>query len=157
MAQLRVGRTRMLDGSFTIKVDEKGRVKLPSEFRRQIQDRFGDGSFYVTSVKGDCALIYPARAWDDVLQKLSTQPPSRSPVRKFRRATSYYGQPANPDPQGRVLIHPRLRIAAGLEEDVVVVGQQNHLEVWNLKKFTDQLGADPINADDEDYLATLGI
>ncbi|HKY33853.1 MAG TPA: division/cell wall cluster transcriptional repressor MraZ [Candidatus Polarisedimenticolia bacterium] len=147
----------MLDGSFTVKVDEKGRVKVPSEFRRQIAERFGDGPFYVTSLRGDCAQVYPARAWEDVLGRLSTQPPSKPSVRKFRRVTSYYGQMATMDPQGRVLIHPRLREDAEIEEDVVILGQQNHLEVWNLKKFKHTLLADPISEEDEDYLATLGI
>lgn len=147
----------MLDGSFTVKVDDKGRVKLPSEFRRQIQERFGADGFYVTSVRGDCALIYPERAWQEIIQRLSSQPPSRVSVRKYRRATSYYGQPATCDPQGRVLIHPRLRTDAGIEEDVVILGQQNHLEVWNLKRFKETLQSDPLNAEDEDFLASLGI
>ncbi len=147
----------MLTGSFTIKVDEKGRVKLPSEFRRQIEERFGQGDFFVTSVRGDCAQIYPSRAWEDVEQRLAAQPPSKPPVRKFRRATSYYGQMATMDPQGRVLIHPRLRSDAGIEDEVVILGQQNHLEIWNLKRFKETLHADPVTAEDEDYLAGLGI
>lgn len=147
----------MLDGSFTVKVDEKGRVKIPSEFRRLIQGKHGNGDFYVTSVKGDCARLYPARAWQEVLDKISTQPPSKPPVAKFRRATSYYGQRAVIDPQGRLLIHPRLRIDAGIEDDVVILGQQNHMEVWNLKKFKETLHSDPVSVEDEDYLATLGI
>jgi len=147
----------MLDGSFTVRVDDKGRVKLPSEFRRQIQEKFGDGGYYVTSVRGDCALIYPERAWADVLQKLSAQPPSRVAVRKYRRATSFYGQPAGIDPQGRVLIHPRLRNDAGIEDEVVILGQQNHVEVWNLKKFKEALQSDPLNTEDEDFLASLGV
>lgn len=147
----------MLDGSFTVKVDDKGRVKIPSEFRRDMQGRYGDGGFYVTSLHGDCAQVYPVRAWEEILERLAGQPPSKPPVRKFRRATSYYGQPAGIDPQGRVLIHPRLRLKAGLEDEVLIVGQQNHLEVWNLKRFEDSLQSDPVSSEDEDYLATLGI
>lgn len=151
------GRESMLGGSFTVKVDEKGRVKIPAEFRKKIEQKFGDVAFYVTSLKGDCAQLYPARVWAEVLERLSTQPPSKPPVRKFRRATSYYGQAADMDPQGRVLIHPRLREDAGIEDDVLVLGQQNHLEIWNLKKFKETLHADPIGVEDEDYLATLGL
>ena len=147
----------MLVGSFTVKVDEKGRVKIPAEYRRHIEERYGGTDFFVTSVRGDCAQLYPARAWDEVRQRLSTQPPSKPPVRKFLRTTNYYGQLAAMDPQGRVLIHPRLREDAGIEEEVVILGQQNHLEIWNLKKFKETLRADPLSAEDEDYLATLGI
>ena len=147
----------MLDGSFTVKVDEKGRVKIPSEFRRLIQDRFGDGDFYVTSVQGDCARLYPVRVWQDVMDKLNAEPSSKPPVRKFRRGTSYYGQRASVDPQGRLLIHPRLRIDAGLDEEVVVIGQRDYLEVWNHKKFKETMQADPMKPEDEDYLASRGL
>lgn len=147
----------MLDGSFTVRVDDKGRIKLPSEFRRQMVERFGDEAFYVTSVRGDCAHVYPSRAWEQILETLSSQPPSRGPVRKFLRYTGYYGQMATPDPQGRLLIHPRLREAAGIEDEVLILGQKNHLEVWNLKKFKETILVEPVTAADEDYLATLGL
>ncbi len=147
----------MLDGSFTGKVDDKGRVKVPSEFRRRILDRYDDTSFHVTSTDGKCALIYPIRVWEDVLERISTAPPSRRSVAKFRRATSYYGQPASMDQQGRVLIHPRLREAAGIDGEVIVLGQNNHLEVWNHKKFLDDLLGNPLSDEDNDELASLGI
>lgn len=147
----------MLDGSFTVKVDDKGRVKLPAEFRKKIEEKYGSGSFYVTSVRGDCARIYPERAWSEVRQKLSTQPPSKPPVRRFIRATGYYGQMASMDPQGRVLIHPRLRADAGLDSEVVIIGHQTHLEVWNLKRFKGILVSDPVTDQDEDYISTLEV
>ena len=78
----------MLDGSFTAKVDPKGRIKIPSEFRRQVQDEYGVGGFYVTSVRGDYGRIYPTRSWQAVTERLSKQPPSRPQVARFRRASS---------------------------------------------------------------------
>ncbi len=147
----------MLHGGFQVKVDEKGRVKLPSLFRKEFTERFGDGAFYVTSVRGDCAHIYPARAWEEVLTRLSAQAASKPPVAKFRRVTSYFGQVVPMDPQGRLVIPPKLRDAAQIADDVIILGQNNHLEVWNLERFQQTLVADPITAEDEDYLATLGI
>jgi len=147
----------MLDGGFTGKVDDKGRVKIPSEFRRRILDRYGDNAFYVTSADGKCARIYPARVWEDVLERINQVPPSRQPVAKFRRATSYYGQSVTMDPQGRVLIHPRLREATGIDDEVVILGQNNHLEVWNHQKFKDDLLNNPLTDEDSDELAGLGL
>ena len=147
----------MLDGSHVAKIDDKGRVKVPADFRKQIQELYGATSFFVTSVKGDCAHIYPARAWQGIKERIATQPPSRGPVRKYRRATSYYGQAASMDPQGRVLIHPRLRIDAALEEDVLVIGQVDHLEVWNHGRFKESMVKEPLTTEDEDYLAELGL
>jgi MraZ protein len=108
-------------------------------------------------VRGDCAQVYPGRAWEEVLSKLSGQPPSRPPVAKFRRVTSFFGQVVAADPQGRIVIPPKLREAAQIVDDVVILGQVNHLEVWNLDRFQQTLVADPLTAEDEDYLASLGI
>jgi len=147
----------MLGGSFTVKVDEKGRFKVPADFKRLILDKFGEGPFFITSIRGECAQIYPGRAWEEVNRKLDTQPPSNPTVKKFRRATSFYGQSVSMDPQGRILIHPLLRTEAGLTDEVVVIGQNNHLEVWSLKRFKKALLASPFSSEDEDYLAKLGI
>ncbi len=145
----------MLEGSFTVKVDDKGRVKLPAHFRKQIAESYGSTSFYVTSVRGECARLYPEPAWNKVRQRLFTQPPSKPAIRRFIRATSYYGQMASMDPQGRVLIHPRLREAADLDSEVVVTGHQDHLEVWNHKSLRGILTEDPYTDDDEDFISTL--
>src|SRR5436309_15765540 len=102
-------------------------------------------------------MSYPDRAWEEVIPTLGKQPRSRVSVLKYLRSTSYYRQPATSDPQGRLLIHPRLRTDAGIEEEVVILGQQNHLEVWNLKRFKETLQSDPLNAEDEDFLASLGV
>ena len=147
----------MLHGSVTVKMDDKGRVKVPANLRRHIQDRFGAGDFYVTSTKGDCALIYPARAWEEILQKLSSQPPTRPPVKRFRRATSYWGQMASMDPQGRIMIHTRLRADAGLDTEVLLLGQKDHIEIWDHRRFKGTLQDDPVTEQDEEFLATLDI
>lgn len=147
----------MLDGSFTVKVDEKGRVKVPADFRRDLAERFGPGDFFVTSIKADCALIYPSRAWETIQENISKEPPSNDSIRKFRRATSYFGQRASMDPQGRILIHPRLRVEVGIEDDVLIIGQPNHLEVWNRARFRSTLAEDPVTKNDEDYLSSFGI
>jgi len=147
----------MLNGGYTGKVDEKGRIKVPSEFRRRIKDRYDDIAFYVTSTEGKCARIYPARAWQEVLELLEKAPSSMKSASKFRRATSYYGQAASMDQQGRILIHPRLRQKAGIEDEVIILGQNKHLEVWNHQKFQEDLLDNPLNDADNDELARLGI
>jgi len=147
----------MFHGRSSAKLDNKGRLKIPSDFRRAILDRYGEGGFYVTSLKGDCARVYPERAWDDVIQKLKTQPASSRPIQKFQRLTGYYGKMATMDPQGRVLIHPDLREATGLEGDVIVLGRNTYLEVWDHKRFKEVIKEDLVEAEDEDYYAKIDI
>lgn len=147
----------MLNGSYTGKVDEKGRIKVPSEFRRRIKDRYDDTGFYVTSTGDNCARIYPARAWLEVLDILDKAPSSMKSAQKFRRLTSYYGQSASMDQQGRILIHPRLRQKAAIDDEVLILGQNKHMEVWNHKKFQEDLEQNLLTDQDNEELARLGI
>ena len=73
--------------------------------------------------------------WLEVENRLA-QMPSTHPARmKFLDRVNFYGQVAELDPQGRVLIQPRLRDSAQMTGEVDVLGQQNFLEVWNHERF----------------------
>ena len=76
---------------------------------------------------------------------------------KFLRNTSYFGQVASMDRQGRIMIQPHLREAAGIDGEVSVVGYLKYLEVWNHEKFRQQIRAQPFTDDDADRLAQFGI
>ena len=80
-----------------------------------------------------------------------------SAVRKFLDRTNYYGQLADMDAQGRLLVHPLLRSNAELLGDVTVLGYLQYLEVWELDRFRARMDADPYTADDAASLALLGI
>jgi MraZ protein len=147
----------VLYGGFQVKVDEKGRVKLPSDFRRSCIERYGEGPFYITSLRGDCAHVYPGRAWEDVMNKIASQPATQPRIAKLRRYTSYFGQMVTMDPQGRVLVPSVLRERALIKDQVMVLGQKDHLELWNLERFQQTLDSDPITPEDEDFFSTLGL
>ncbi len=112
----------------------------------------------MTSVTGQNVLIYPLHEWEKLEAKL-LEPPKMLPGKvKFLRNTSYYGQLARVDRQGRVLIQPHLREAARVEkEEVDVMGQLNYLEVWNRSRFEKILESDPYTDDDSISLAEIGI
>ena len=146
----------MLRGNYTARIDAKGRLKVPTEFRRLIEEKHGK-DFYITSRDGQCVQIYPLPEWELIEQKVSllgTTDPTR---RRFLDITNYYGQQATMDPQGRVLIHPLLRKSSEVLGDVVVLGYLTYLEVWELDKFKARLLADPLTEADEATLAKLGI
>jgi MraZ protein len=77
--------------------------------------------------------------------------------RKFLDRTNYYGQQAEMDAQGRILIHPLLRKAAGVMGDVAVLGYLTYVEVWELERFEQRLLSDPYTEEDEAAMARLGI
>lgn len=146
----------MLRGNYTARIDPKGRLKVPTPFRRLIEEKYGN-EFYITSVFGDNARIYPLPEWESIERRLlvvGTMDPTR---RRFLDRTSYYGQQTEIDGQGRVLIHPLLRKSADLVGDVVVLGYLSYLEVWESDAFQARLAANPYTEEDEAIIAKLGI
>ncbi|MGE0462239.1 MAG: division/cell wall cluster transcriptional repressor MraZ [Vicinamibacterales bacterium] len=145
----------MLRGNAPAKIDEKGRLKVPNGFRVAIQEEHGR-ELFVTSLKGESVRIYPMPVWLEIERRLA-QVPSALPARqKFLDRVNFYGQVTELDPQGRVLIPPRLRERALMTGEVDVLGQQNYLEVWNHDRFLTRLKED-FTEDDAKALAEYGI
>ena len=146
----------MLRGNYTARIDSKGRLKVPTPFRRLIEDQHGK-EVYITSLVGDCVRIYALPEWEAIEQRLALLPTMDPAKRRFLDRTNYYGQQATIDGQGRLLIHPLLRKSAEVIGDVVVLGYLSYLEVWELEKFQQRLLSDPYPEEDEAAIARLGI
>ena len=143
-------------GSAPARIDDKGRLKVPTLFRPDIQDHRGPDVF-VTSTRGDCVRIYPMSVWLDIERKLSAMPSNHPSRVRFLAAVNYYGQPSELDVQGRIVIPPQLRTSASIVGDVRVFGHIDYLEVWNEERFVNKLHADPLTDDDAMRLAEYGI
>jgi MraZ protein len=121
-----------------------------------IQEAHGR-ELFVTSLTGESVRIYPMPVWMDVEGKLA-QMPSTHPARlRFLDRINFFGQATELDPQGRVLIPPRLRDSALMNGEVDVLGQQGYLEVWNHDRFLQRLNRDPFTDEDARALADFGI
>jgi MraZ protein len=146
----------MFRGSASARIDDKGRLKVPTDFRRYIEERYGTEVF-ITSVLGDSALIYPLPVWEEKEARLQALPSSDPVKARFLERVSYYGQQSELDAQGRVVLPQILRDSAGMEGDVVVSARLDHLVVWNAdrlrKRFTDK----PFTDDDFGYLSERGV
>ncbi len=146
----------MLRGNSPAKIDDKGRLKIPNAFRAVIQEEHGREVF-VTSLSGDSVRIYPMPVWLDIERKLA-QAPSTHPARlKFLDRVNFYGQVAEFDQQGRVLIQTRVRESALMTGEVDVLGKYDYLEVWNHDRFLTKLIREPFTDDDARALADYGI
>lgn len=146
----------MLRGNHPATVDAKYRIKVPTAFRNKIRAEHGDDLF-VTSFSGENLLIYPLGEWVAVEKKLAnvaTMTPAR---RKYINRVNYYGIDTAMDRQGRFLVPALLRESAGIDGEVVVMGQLTHLEVWNHETFRARMDANPLTEDDQQALADLGI
>lgn len=146
----------MLRGNYTARIDSKGRLKVPTIFRRIMETQHGTG-VYVTSLTGENVRVYPLPEWEAIEQRLALLPSMDPARRKFLDRTNYYGQQAAMDGQGRILVHPLLRKSAGIYGDVAVLGYLTYLEVWELDKFQQRLLSDPYTEEDEAAIARLGI
>ena len=145
----------MLWGSYPAKIDEKFRLRLPARFRRDLPETV-ENTYYITSDDGRCAQIYPIPVWERIAQKFQETPRMDPAKLKLQRITSYYGMMSEADPQGRLLIPPELREDAQLSGDVVVIGKNDHLEVWNKQVMTKDVKENPLTLEDRERLAEQG-
>jgi len=145
----------MLRGNYPATVDDKGRVKIPADFLAELR-RLGK-KFYVTSVAGDHARIYPMRAWEEIEKKLAKRSSYNPARQKFLARTNYYGQVVEMDAQGRILIPSILRESAEMKGEVDVQGNLTYLQVWNHARFLDQLNRTPVTAEDIKAFDELGV
>jgi MraZ protein len=150
------GVTSTLRGNYAARIDGKGRLKIPNAFRALIQGQHGN-ELFVTSVTGQHVRIYPMPIWMALEEKLARAPSSHPARLKFLDRINYFGQTGEIDTQGRVVIHPRLRDAAGMTGEVDVLGQFDCLDVWNHERLVAKLQSEPYTDDDARALAQFGI
>ena len=143
-------------GSTSTRIDDKGRLKIPTLFRGLVQARSG-ADVFVTSVKGDSVRIYPIQVWRELEERVLKAPTQHPTLVKFLDRVSYYGQTGELDPQGRVVIPPHLRQKAAIVGEVRVLGRINFLEVWNEERFVNKLENEPWTDDDGLLLSQHGI
>jgi MraZ protein len=146
----------MFRGNHPTRVDEKGRLKVPVEFKRVIDEKYNE-KFYITSLDGKVGQVYPFEEWERIEQKLAALPTFNPTKKKFLSTTGYWGQVVEMDGQGRLLLPQLLRDAAQLKGDVAVVGFQSYLEVRNLEAYRTEIEEQAFTPEDEKTLDDLGI
>jgi MraZ protein len=146
----------VLRGNHAAKIDDKGRLKIPNAFRALVEKQHG-AEVFVTSLTGEYVRLYPMPVWLALEEKLARMPSTHPARLKYLDRVNYYGQTAQIDVQGRVVIHARLRESAGMTGDVDVFGQIDTLDVWNHERFVARLQRDTYTDDDARALAEFGI
>ncbi len=144
----------MFRGNHPAKVDEKGRLKLPSAFK-QLMDAAHVTQFYVTSTDGKSAEIWPLPEWEKREAQLADSSTLDDAVRKYLNLTSYYGQQVEMDNQARLLLPQILRGSARLDAEVTVFGMRTYLEVHNREAFEKSLPENELTAEDRRAMAAI--
>jgi MraZ protein len=146
----------MFRGNHPTRVDEKGRLKVPAEFKRVLDEKYGQ-QFYITSFDGKVAQVYPFEEWERIEQKLAGLSTFNPTKKKFLDRTNYWGQQIDMDGQGRLLIPQLLRESAQIKGEVAVTGQLTYLVVRNLEQYRREIEEDKFTPEDEKTLDELGI
>jgi len=123
-------------GTYTPKLDEKGRFFLPAKYR----DELGAG-LVITRGQDRSLAIYPMATFEAMTQQVAAAPTTLRQVRDFQRMVASSASDEVPDRQGRVTIPAALRTYAGLGKEIVVVGAINRVEVWQPQAWEDYSAA----------------
>jgi MraZ protein len=146
-------------GNPKTKLDDRGRLKMPAEFKSFIERKYGKEftSFYITSRDGKDAEIYPMPEWQQHLGKIFSMPKSLPARKKLLDRYNLYGDRAEMDPQGRLLIPEELRNAGLVNVEVKVSGEGSFLRVTSLQTLRESVSTNPLTPQEDDTLAGYGV
>jgi len=118
-------------GRYDFQMDEKGRVSLPSAFRKEAEGE----RFILLQWEKPYLTLFPENVWQDVQARLlEYRRGDRSAWNHVREITSNAVE-VSPDKQGRILIPAWLQEAASLEGTVLLSGNIDRVEIWNPEKY----------------------
>ena len=123
----------MLLGEFNHSIDEKGRLIIPAKLR----DDLGENFVICNGLEG-CLFVYSQEEWNKFVTELEALPRMSKDARIYKRYFFGSASEGTFDKQGRVLVPPPLRKTANLEKDVVLVGVQDHVEIWDKARWEDE-------------------
>ncbi len=132
-------------GTYTPKLDEKGRLILPAKFRDELA-----GGVVITKGQERCLYVFPMPEFQRISEELRSAPMTHKAARAYSRVFFASAHDEVPDRQGRVTIPVLLREYAGLDRELVVIGASTRVEIWDKQAWETYL------ADSEDDFADIG-
>ncbi len=142
----------MFWGEYTHHLDSKGRLIIPARFRIQLTDQA-----VLTRGLDHNLVIYPQAAWHAVSEQLNQMPFTHPTARALRRLLFSGALELLPDKQGRVNIPPYLRDYAALNGEVLVVGMETFIEIWQPARWHEILKGVSDTLKDGDSLLKLSL
>lgn len=120
----------MFLGTYTPKVDDKGRFFLPAKFRDELVD-----GLVIAKGQDRCLAIFTPEVFQQEAAKAMSASATLRTARNFQRMLAAGASVETPDKQGRVTIPPLLRAYAGLDKEIAVIGAFNRIEIWDLETW----------------------
>ncbi|MGN6242187.1 MAG: division/cell wall cluster transcriptional repressor MraZ [Motilibacteraceae bacterium] len=129
-------RSQRFLGTYTPRLDDKGRLFLPAKFREQLSE-----GLVITKGQERCLYVWSLDEFDRITEQLREAPLTSKDARDYLRVFFAGASDEVPDKQGRVTIPPALRDYAGLQRDVIVIGANTRLELWDSSAWETYLAA----------------
>ena len=129
-------------GEFHQRIDEKGRVTIPTKLRLDLGH-----DFIITRGLDGCIFIYPKEEWSNIIQKYKELPNTKD-TRTFMRTFLSCATETNLDKQGRINITGPLMEWASLNKDVVIIGVNERLEIWSKESWENYISVNKDNLSD---------
>jgi MraZ protein len=134
-------------GKYYYTLDTKGRILIPAPFKEILSSNYSMRLVFVNDEFDHCLCAYPVDEWNQLVEKVKTMPQTLDAVKYYRRRVISSAIECDIDKQGRVLIPSALRLDARLQSEIILAGQGNKIEVWDINEYANV--ADPSKLDNE--------
>ncbi len=130
----KMGNLNGFRGSFSARLDDRGRLRIPAKFLQILQNQ-KNSHLFLTSLNGDHVMAYPIKIWEGIEKRIEQITIFNPDIEEYLSRLSYWGNETEIDSKGRILIPQELRESAGLNEEIVVLGRLNYFVIWNTAQF----------------------
>lgn len=136
----------MFQGAAHLSLDSKGRLAVPTRHRDSLQSE-SQGKLVLTAHPHRCLLLYPAPAWEPIRARIMGFSSFDPQASLWKRLLVGFAEDLALDASGRVLVSPELRKHAGIDRDVMLLGQGSHFELWSTERWEAELARMPEHID----------
>ncbi len=143
----------MFRGGASLSLDIKGRMAMPAKYRDRLQE-LCNGQLVITVDRDHCLLVYPLPEWEEIERKLVKLPSLNRQARRLQRLLIGHATECELDGAGRILLSPLLRDFAGIDKQVMLIGQGNKFELWDEATWNARRESWLNEAEGEEELAT---
>jgi len=127
-----------LFGEYELTVDEKNRLLIPSEVRRQLDpERDGDGFYLVVGVN-EKIWLYPEHYYEELVSRRPQEIAPANESLDFEQRMFALASRIDWDKQGRVLLPDKIIRRKELNREITMIGVRDHLELWNRDAWEDR-------------------
>ncbi len=120
----------MFLGEYVHTIDDKGRITIPAKFRGELA-----AGLVVTRGFDLNLMVFTQQEFGNLGTKLAERPMGDESVRAFRRRLFSGAVDLSPDRQGRIILPQYLRDFAGIDNEVVIAGMFDYVELWSAEAW----------------------